>query len=173
MDVTSRWTSSPRCAEDECDARCAAFCKAHSQLHAQVKSCQCRAEAANGNFCLRWQCIKFNDDGRGAIGFVDYNCTASYNNATIAPLDPNAAPTSEAVIRGLAALPPSFYAAVGATRSLVSEIALGQMVSIEFYSLLFQVTEFDPTNPNHTFCSGWYGRCGFSLPSEIVENCPS
>ena len=77
------------------------------------------------------QCIKFNDDGRGATAHVDYHCTASHDNTTAAPPTTTSGGSTLNLIPGLHQLPASFYAAIGATLSSVSRPWLEQLAEAE------------------------------------------
>eukprot|EP00877_Chromochloris_zofingiensis_P002437 jgi/Chrzof1/12194/Cz06g24200.t1 len=48
----------------------------------QIKGCQCTKQARNGNFCVVWQCIKYNDDGARIIEAHErYVCDTAYHQS--------------------------------------------------------------------------------------------
>eukprot|EP00877_Chromochloris_zofingiensis_P004878 jgi/Chrzof1/14391/Cz09g00310.t1 len=45
----------------------------------QIKGCQCKTQALNGNFCVVWECIKYNDDDKRVKAHERYVCDTAYN----------------------------------------------------------------------------------------------
>ncbi len=70
---------------------------------------------------------------RRAIAFVDYNCTASFDNSTLAARLKSEGGKGTAAI--LSSLPLSFFQESGQTDAVPQSI-------------------YNTTSPNHTFCAG-------------------
>eukprot|EP00877_Chromochloris_zofingiensis_P011031 jgi/Chrzof1/6181/Cz17g14160.t1 len=47
----------------------------------QIKGCQCTQQALNGNFCVVWECIKYNDVAARMEAHERYVCDTAYNQS--------------------------------------------------------------------------------------------